>query len=1191
MSTLKFTRSQQEAIETLDRNVSVSAGAGSGKTAVLVERFCRIVENRLAKVDEILTVTFTEKAAKEMKERIVQRFEKHYEDTKDPRFEEARRSVESAYIGTIHSFASRLLRENSFEAGVDPKFSLLADAEAETIKDNVLEELIAIEYEKGTKEYLDLAYAFGKDSIKHGVKKLHSHLASLGKEVSDIGHAQLVSANPQALADQYFEIIEQLLAQLYSGKLTDAFAERLKEFAQKYEPLKSKMMEASCWLLISDPEKYFLTFDWDVFNELTYIANFVPGNVGSKEVKENYVKPAKETAKQFLDTLIQPMANYYVNCLKKVTQDFRCAYWEAKKRVGALDFDDLLLTARDLLIKPDGTCTQIAEDYLNKFKFVVMDEFQDTNSLQKSIVQAVTQPDRFFTVGDIKQSIFGFIHSDVDVFREHHDAIKKGKGVGLAFQENFRSRPDIIGFVNWLFARLWEEDQDFEFEELEAKGLFHDRPGTDVELLFIQKNGSTDECRLQEARAIANRINQLLGINGDKPFQVTKKKDENGKPRDLKPGDIMLLFRATKSIPLYERVLNEAGIDCYVVSGRGFYSTHEVQDILNLLRVVENPMDDVAMAGVLRSPMVSISDDALWWLTRSHNEVEFDENSEDESYLPARNRNIGKLYSGLSQLEQIKELNETDREKLAKFWQTLAELHSIRSDSRITRLLDKAISDTQYDLKLLASVSGKRKFANIGKLLDIAQGFETSRLFSLADFIRYIENMMVVGERESEAATETEDSSVVRLMTVHKAKGLQAPVVIVADCSREPRDSDRSPFKVGKNTGIACRLKNPLTDEWVETDAYKSVSDSLKNKDIREEKRLLYVAATRAEELLIISGYCDYKGRKIEKKTYSEISSWAGWVEKAFDIDSSPVNGIGNLAAGDVPVLLNTGSSADITAVKRFPPALELYRDELMFGKSIPSKTDCLDIVKRCIAECSASGEDSLRLTVSRLLAYLECPRRYYLQWVLGVEDQTTKEQELPDETVSYSALDLGTAVHDVLAAVDFSQDIKTQVNDLVKHQNPVLRGLIISACDKLLSSPWLEKIKSAQERMQEVPFSARFDGFNLLGRIDLLFKSDSGWVVADYKTGAGVDKETYRMQVGLYALAVEKCLGVKLSDAVLIDLGNGSDSSMKVTPELTQHVYDLINKTAQDMIKGKFPEKKGPHCIYCNYKCRQASD
>jgi ATP-dependent helicase/nuclease subunit A len=1169
---VKFTDSQRDAIRELDQNISISAGAGSGKTEVLVSRFCRIVEQGLASVDEILTVTFTEKAAKEMKQRIVRRFDEKYEETGDRQFEDARRGVESAYIGTIHSFASRILRENAFAAGVDPKFTLLTDAEAKTLSDKVLDALFARLSESESPEYRALVFTYGAGTVRSALKMIVGEAASLGIDVAEVP----VVPSPEdarAHAERCLSLIDQLFEMLDAGSLEGALVKRLADFRPKYAAIKDGAEIALSW---KDGE-----FDWDLFGRQQQLKSLFAGTVGKDTIKRDYVEPAKEAAGQFLEALIAPLAEANCSHLKALAVQFADDYALAKKRAGTLDFNDLLLIAKSLVANPE-----IADEYRERFKYVVMDEFQDTNELQKGIVERVCRPDRLFTVGDVKQSIFGFVHSDVEVFIRHHRAIQGGRGSAVSFVENFRSRPGIINFVNWLFARIWGEDADFEFEHLEARGTFHERSGADVELLLIPKAGDTPSARYAEAQAIAARINELLGRSGTAPLKVTKQKEQGDPARDLGPGDIMVLFRTTSDIPLYERVLSEAGIECYVVSGRGFYEAHEVQDILNMLRVVENPLDDVAMAAVLRSPLVGVTDDTLWWLTRDYPEPD-PEVEADETDIPARNKAIGKLYSSLTGLERVSEVDRSDLTKLEEFRETLRALHELRGESRVTRVIDEAISRTHYDLKILAADGGRRKFANVGKLIEVAQGFEASRLFALSDFVSYVENLGEVSAREAEAPTETEDSPVVRLMTVHKSKGLQAPVVIVADCTRKLSEGQSGAFLFSRE-GMASKVRNPLDDSWLLPEAYGRVADELKVKDLRESKRLFYVAATRAEELLIISGTSDYKGGAAAKASYSDVKTWSGWVEKALGITAEPESPQTILQAGEVPVVLSKGSApADLVPLK--PETIfSLRREEILSGRKWDADRGCPNVA-RCFA--TGDGFDApIALTVSQVLALKSCPRCYYLKSVLGIVEPDDDERDEPRPEVAYSAATLGSVVHEVLSAVDFTQEFAPQIDRLLEYREEDIRERARAACVRLAASPWLARISGASERLSEVPFTAKLDGCTLLGRIDLLIREGSRWSVIDYKTGSASEKEDYRTQIGFYALAVKKCLGVVPEEVALVSLGSGRDFVAAVDAAVLVEAEQALGEVLTHIRSASYPRREHDGCEFCGYSgvCRE---
>ncbi len=1172
---MRLTPSQVKAVETLDMTVSVSAGAGSGKTEVLVQRFCGIVRDGRATVDEILAVTYTEKAAKEMKQRIVRELTALSQEADGARFEEERRRVESAYIGTIHSFATRLLRENAFEAGVDPRYRVMDEAEGETLKDTVLDDLIADWHEKGVEACVDLLQAYDIDSLKSGIVGLHRHLRTAGDRVWQIPSGGVVYASPREFLNGYTRLVDDLIRLAKLGELNGKIGEQILQFAPSFPSLKAAMEELCRRVeALADPlREYAQEFDWDLYEEARAAGDFVKNNVGSKDIKEDYVKPAKAFARDFLFAVIEPLADHYMGCLRTMTDEFGRRYESAKMLAGALDFDDLLLKTRDLLVGQDGH-SAAAEEYLNRFKFVIMDEFQDTNLLQKTIVESVCPAGRFFCVGDPKQSIYRFNNADVSVFIENHRKVNSSPDrAAISFIENFRSRPEILSFVNALFDRLWASDPDLEFEKLEAKAEFGDTSDAVVELLLVPQEKDASQARLLESRAIASRICQLLGCTGGRPFQVTRKRNPDDKPRDLQPGDIMILFRSTAEIPLYEKALFDAGIPFYVVSGRGFYETHEVSDIHSLLKVVDNALDDVSMAAVLRSPMVGVSDDALWWLTRAPDSCE-------------TNREIGKLYAGLQNLDALPEIDQTDRDKLTAFIELLDELRGLSAGCGITDLLDTAIRRTAYDLKTLASSDGKRRYANIRKLLDLAQSCQSTGQFHLPDFIHHIESLKVMAQREGEAPTETEDSPVVRMMTVHKAKGLQAPVVFVADSSRPPRLARTDAFMFSNEQGVSCKLKNLATDEMVVTAEYERQKAELRDADLAEEKRLFYVAATRAEELLVISGRSKYDG-KAAKKGIEEHTCWSGWLESVLQIGERPCSGRERKSYGDSEFNLLDGTGlVDVFASDSGQTLSAVARLEQVKLAAEYGGEGMNEVADRCRAVISVSRDAELVLTVSRILDYVACPRMYYCRWVLGIQEESPDPKDMiPDDEADVSSTTLGTAVHQVLRAVDFSKALEPQLDELAKLQTGNLLGPIEDACKRFLASSWAERICRGSQWLQEVPLRLKLGTCDFRGRADLLFKDESGWVVADYKTGGGVDSDRYRRQVGIYALAVERCLGVPPSEAVVISLRGAKDYVQQVNDSLINETEAMVNSVAEGIRREDFEPCKSDECDHCSYK------
>lgn len=1184
MSSLKLTDNQRKAVETHDRNVAISAGAGSGKTRVLAERFCSIVKDGKADVDQILTVTFTEKAAKEMKDRIVCRLGELYADTGDPRLLSQSRRVESAYISTVHSFAGRVLRENAFEAGVDPRFITLEDAESQLLRNEILDQLISENSVLGNEHYAWMLDAFeetvsteaddqasGAGDLKQAIFAIYRHACNLGIHVSEVQVADDIREIPDLVRD-YVDAARGLIETAEGLDASSSLQEKVAEFRPILDRMPDEILAENRRFLDLEPEAYASSFNWDWYTSVVDRCGFKFGNSGGRGLSEHR-RALTDAAKLLPLAVLSLLGHYYTDCLMRIACDFVGRYEAAKKKLGALDMHDLLIAARRLLVQSDGSASRAADQYRARFEFVFMDEFQDTNQLQKSIVEAVCRESNFFTVGDVKQSIYGFINSDVSVFIDHHRKVNADPySLALPLADNFRSHGRVIEFVNWFFGRMWTGDSEFEYEPLEAKGEFHDNDGPGVELMLIPGVPDVVGGRLQEARAIAHRISELLGSRGKAPFMVTRIGKEDASARPLELRDIMILFRSTKAIPIYERALRDDGIDYYIVSGSGFYRSREVQDMLSLLRIIENPLDDVAMASVLRSPLVSLSMDGIYWLSQ-------DAGPHSEAEGRQELTGLGKLYRHLASLDEISELSESDRAKLEVFRALLSELHSIRSESDLSVLLDVALTRTRYDLKMLTLRDGKRRYYNLQKFVEFVRSFQENRFFTLGDLIHHIEDLSSVDSRETEAPTETEDSQVVRLMTIHQAKGLESPVVFLADCSRGFHPPDSDPVIATRTGGITCKVKNPVTGKWDKTLEYDRQKDMLKSAGVEEEKRLLYVASTRAEELLVLS---DYKGvpsgKQYHTLNYGSQNTWAGWIETAVGITQPP-------SAGETPVDIEA-ARVTVRTIADLPRSADSGSRGTLgnMGQLPEGRMD--EVAASILARCQSTSvgrEIPIRLTVSQVLDYASCPAMYRYRWVLGIEESS---QSAAGSGSGTSSAEIGSAVHRILGMVELTGDVEECLLHLAHHEDEAIREAVLKACRTFLESEWYTRVRSCAQVLREVPFALRLDGLDLVGRIDLLFRDDAGWVVVDYKTGSGIHEARYDQQVGLYALAVYKSIGIAPVEVALASLGGGEDYTRKVVPDLIARAESyLCDDIVARIRRQEFEPIESEECRVCPFR------
>jgi ATP-dependent helicase/nuclease subunit A len=1162
MADERLTPEQKRAIETLDGDLILSAGAGTGKTRVLTWRFIHIIDSKRAAVDEILTLTFTEKAAREMKERIVRRFEQLGR-------EQERRQVETAYISNVHSFCMRVLRENALEAGVDPYFVQLDEADAQMLQSRAFDEVIRRAHADNDADILALVFDYGKD-LEDMVLSLYGRMRSLGR-----APAELQVAAPQDLTPLAAQAAAAIEAATALDGRTSTVAAMIDAAHDAHERIEAALRARD--------------FDWLVYAEISELAGIF-GAVRAKAEKP-VADAAKEALLAFGDALLAQHASARATGLRSLLTAFDETYQALKDRDGSLDFDDLLTKTRDLFGTWDSP-SPTALRYRNQFKFFLMDEFQDTNQLQWSVVEPITDPERRFTVGDAKQSIYRFLYADVGVFQARARELAEHPGALDPLAHSFRSHPELLNFANAFFDELWADD-DFSFGPLEPGRKFGTPREPRVEVLVAGDRGSARDNRRLEAELIARRIAHITGHGDGEAMMLT----EEGEERAVRFGDVMILFRATGNVQLYEDALAEQGIPYYTVSGRGFFRTQEVQDLRNLLSVIENPMDDLAMAAVLRSPLVGVSDEALYWLGAPAAREE----QEDDALAPQA---TGRIAASLERLDRLTRLRADDHRRLEDFRKLYEELRQSALSTSIADLLDDAIRRTEYDLKILCQRNGRRRYANVEKLRQIALGFQERSLFDLRDFLDYLETLETVAERETEAPTEAEEADVVRLMTIHQAKGLESPVVILADLSLRPRgDSERA--HISSSGELATKVRDVLGDTFVAGSDYARLDDEAKAADFAEDKRLFYVACTRAKEYLLLSGCVLGEKAANSAKPYNELKTRTQWITKFFGITELPPpeghvverDGFTALLRSDVP-----GLPSD---EKRRRPLLQRFRAAITAGETL----DILAIAPGCDVDgyCRSAHAVSLRigadasraagvptLAVTALTCYRQCPRLYELTIVKRLpEDARDLEpaaiQRLDREDYD-DPRDRGTRLHDLLFQAKFNANRDEELNflttDLTGNDHADARQVLA----RFWESDLRKRMAAAGARgdlRREIPFVVRIGNGLLRGQIDALVKEGDDWSLVDYKTGGRHDEE-HRRQVTLYALACRELLGVTPECGIIcyLDLDEAPQQYDIHDADLEAASGELA-AVIERIAAGDFAPQRGPACKTCAFISR----
>ncbi|CCW35708.1 ATP-dependent exonuclase V beta subunit, helicase and exonuclease domain-containing [Chthonomonas calidirosea] len=869
MLSATFTRSQRKAIETLDRNVCVSAGAGSGKTKVLVERFIRIVvgskcgrlaEELRATPEQILVITFTDKATREMKNRIIEAFRQR-------NLIEELHQIENAYISTIHGFCARLLLENPFEAQIDPQFQALDEVRAAQLLRRCCEIELDRLVEKNDRWIQELLIAI--QNKQHELQSGYDASGLLAEAVEQVlmtlRNAGWQREDVEALAAEALDGIarrnlvavrgffEPLVAEILACR--EALMPLLGNLRSEMRAIVSKLDNqiTACPLNSGDPN---LLLGW--FEKIKPLVNrrivyasgpsehdLLPLLYRIKEAVAQALKVHK-TSRELEEQAIRFCHSFVVLLL----QVWR-AYEKSKRQLGCLDMEDLQSKAIQLL----ENFPAVRHRYQKHFRHLLVDEFQDTNLLQVRLVELLHKEDgqicnRKFLVGDIQQSIYGFRGAEPLLFREAvRDAENKREAIHVRLADNFRSRPEVLRLVDQVFRQRAFALESF--EPLTPGADFLPKEAPSIEIL-LAKNMRRDAYLLREAEALAFRIREIVEKG---QLRITARSDPRcGEP--IRWRDIAVLFRSLTKIALYEEAFASQGVPCFVVGGgRGYYARQEVRDLLNALLYLDTPFDDIALTAVLRSPFVGLRIDSLVELHRLR-----------------RERSSEPLHLYLGSLLSSRVLTEREKERLHCFLQIVETLRAQADRLPVGQILERLILHTNYDICLLSRPNGRRRLANMRKLLQMAS---TEPVFGVSAFIQQLKEIEKLSPREGDAPTEEEEADVVRMLTIHRAKGLEFPLVCLADLSH--------PFQLPSQELFICHGKTMAIGSRImgKPDLAYSVIEAMRLKrDQEEAMRLLYVALTRAKEHLLLSGCLN--------DLSSSSESWASLLFPLLGVNDAP---------------------------------------------------------------------------------------------------------------------------------------------------------------------------------------------------------------------------------------------------------------------------------------------------------------
>ncbi len=1053
MSERAPTPEQATAIEATRLDVLLEAGAGTGKTGVMVDRYCRLACDEGIDPDAILAFTFTDKAAAELRQRIRAELERRARDGEE-RARALLAGIGGAWVTTIHGFCSRLLAGHPVAAGIDPGFRVLDTPEAERAAQEAFEEALEGFLAGGGAAREETVAAYEVDGLRSIVTGIHAELRSRG-----IARPRLPEPPQPDVAGALRRAAEAAATTLEELKPTNAGRELVERALDLLGPAgeSAPELEELAALRTDSKAKAMASYRETIDDAVARVAEASEGG-------EAY------------------------GHLAELLELYSASFEAAKGRRAAIDFEDLQILAAGLLER-----AEIGGDYRDRFKYLMVDEFQDTNALQLRLIEALRGPgSELMVVGDEFQSIYGFRHADLDVFREQRRLMEGRPGAEtMSLSGNFRSRPEVIGAVNALGRELLGES----FRPLRVgaeptaplpeKGpavelLLTARDGWDEEEIDLQPtvDGRTPFNCLAEARFVAERLRRLADAG-------------------VHRGEMVVLLRAFTHLDAYEDSLERAGLRPYVVGGRGYWSQQQVADVCALLATIANPLDDKALFGALASPACGLAPDTLWLLRAAA--------GRRRRVWPAVEAAGGLREADLAEPERLAQIPEAEIALLRRFAETVAALRERGTRLTLADLVETAVRETGYDLAVLMRPQGEARFANVRKLMRLAAEFESREGRDLRGFLDFLSSRAESGA-EAQAATAVEGHDGVRIMTIHNAKGLEFDVVAVPDLSRSLLAGSRAPLltlgREAEEPRIGMQLRR-LGAPSINLFSYGELCEEGNARDAEEGLRLFHVAATRAREHLILSGVVKPGPGKETKPSTPVVER----IVDAFGIDRE------------------SDSAMEVPAPRpRVGLEAEFSPSEIAVHVSLPSAERAAELTAtaREAGEALPLGEGPAPLARPsgpgapiRFLSYTAISRL--------LEDSDRRAEEGGSASGEDRAAH-GIAVHSLLEW--------SQANGW---REPPAEAEALEAIRAWLGCAFFaERVRDAERSRAEVPFLLALPGAVMRGSIDLLVEAAGRPpLVVDYKTdrlGTATPAEQvqrYETQRDLYALAVSEARGV----------------------------------------------------------------
>lgn len=1174
----QWTTQQKNAIFATDGSVLVSAAAGSGKTAVLVERVINLItrsENPID-VDRMLIVTFTRAAAAEMRERISKAINKLLEnDPYNPNLLKQKQLLYTASISTIDSFCSDIVREYFHSLGVSRDFRIADEGELDVLRKTALDNAFNTFYSSDSDEFIALLDAFssktGDVNLREAVLKICTFLSTQ-------------PFSEKWIDDMLSNYAENSVAESIWGKIIIEYSKTTVHHAINLTQNSLKILE--------NDEKLHKSFAPKIEDDLLFLENLLKklysdswNDISStalsftaarltppKGYKDNPLKVAVAANRDEVKSAIKSVQLYFNNSEEEIVSEMRelqglvstmfdlvreylREFYELKSKKNILSFSDIELLTVKLLAEPLGNSYQktfVAFEISNRYDAVIVDEFQDVNDVQDLIFKCVSREENnIFVVGDVKQSIYGFRQAKPQIFIDRKDLYEKYDEKNPAYpatiilDKNFRSRKEVCDTVNFIFSNLMTKQSaqmDYTKDEMLNVGAsYPDSSDCDFEISLIEKSIFEDYDSAEiEARFIAKKIHKMMNSGF-----VVKDGDTQ---RKATYGDFAVILRSTKNTAqTYVKTLIDNGIPAFSENKENSFEAKEVKIILNLLRVIDNPALDIPLLSVMCSPIYGFTPDEL-------------------SQIRADNR-YSNLYTAVNNYS-------SKSEKTKEFLTQLEQLKNYSYTCSVDELIGKIYDTTATGAITAAVKGGEAPTRNLDLLRIYARSFESNGYKTLSDFISYIDKLVENGTQLPAASADSDSLNSVRVLSIHASKGLEFPVCFLADTAKQFNKTDlKSDVLIDSVAGLGIKKRDGICR--YNTLPRLAVEIEIAQNEIAEELRVLYVAMTRAKEKLIAVG-SKKNAEKYLSNLYSKIV-FGNVIEPFTVVRSSGISDWLLLCALVHPSLNNlrkriNPSAEPVTHTKTSPWHFEVIdKEEYIFGKTDNTPQQSKEIYESVTRNDVFDYAELLKTNLSfkyKNADIMNLPQKVSASQISHsdsdyFEKVLTKPSFLNKETAA--AVDRGTAHHKFLQYCNFL-NAKESINSEIERLKNI--GLLSEKqtdlidrekMKNLLDSELVNRIIKSPAVYREEQFSAKLKSSQIFdecensvtdaeiivqGAVDVAFEENGNLVIVDYKTDRVKDisklTELYKKQLEIYKLAMEQSTEMTVSECVICSVHLG---------------------------------------------------